>query len=111
MRIAKDGKQFDIDILGDIETGDVEIIQFLRPNGKRRRMLCYVGEQIATMAENQVISVEELTTGEVAIHSRFTGQPEESEKMKLATNGPGEKAPDKILSILIKEQYNANLNK
>ena len=67
MRIAKDGLPFDIDndVDGDFpsEEGYVELIQFLRPNGRRRRMIANVGIELAKKAENMILSCEELTTG------------------------------------------------
>ena len=109
MRIAKDGKPFDVDNfdeLDELEEGEVEIIQFMRPNGKRRRMASNVGKDVAKLAENQILSAEELTTGEVAIYSRLIGEDEEQESMKLAENSAGDKNPTAVLISLIKEKSN-----
>ena len=92
MRIASDGKPFDIDnftLDEDAGPGDVEIIQFLRPDGRRRRMLAEVGE--------------ELGTGEVAIYTRRKSAPVEAERLELAENGPGKNSPTEVLKRMIEK--------
>lgn len=106
-KIAKDGLPFDIDNVGELRKGEVEIIQFLRPDGKRRRMTAFVGEDGVKIAENQILSAEELTTGEIAIYSRLINEPEEKEIVEIATNGPGENSPTNVLKKVIKEKNNA----
>lgn len=107
MRIASDGLAFDIDKLDeDAGPGEVEIIQFLRPNGRRRRMLAEVGEELAAKARGLIVSVEELGTGEVAIYVRRKGESEEEERLELAENGPGKNSPTEVLKRMI-EQYGA----
>lgn len=105
MKIAKDGLPFDIDNNVDVnfpsEEGYVELIQYLRPSGKRRRMIANVGKELAKKAENMILSCEELTTGEIALYARWQDQGEESEIMELADNGPGEREPTKMLVKLI----------
>jgi hypothetical protein len=104
MRIASDGLAFDIDNLDeDAGPGDVEIIQFLRPNGQRRRMLTYVGEELAAKAKDLIISAEELGTGQVAIYVRRKGESEEEERLELAENGPGKNSPTEVLKRMIKQ--------
>jgi len=105
MRIAKDGKPFDVDDLEHqpCSPTDVEIIQFLRPDGKRRRVLTEVGEEYAKLAKNMVISAEELTTGEIAIYVRKIGEPVEKERLEIAINGPGDKSPIECVKRLIKK--------
>jgi len=106
MRIAKDGKPFDVDNLAYLPCGPagVEIIQFLRPDGMRRRMLAEVGEELAKKAKNLIISAEELTTGEIAIYVRKVGEPEPevNEAVEIAVNGSGDKSPNECLKRLIK---------
>ena len=106
MRIAKDGKPFDIDNLEYQPCGsaDVEIIQFLRPDGKRQRMLAEVGEELAEKAKNLIISAEELTTGEIAVYVRKIGEPTEKERLEIAVNGPGDKSPTECLKRLIEKE-------
>ena len=105
MRIASDGKPFDVDnITEDAGLGDVEIIQFLRPNGRRRRMLADVGEELAAKAKDLIISAEELQTGKVAIYTRRKSEPVEAERLELAENGPGKNSPTEVLKRMI-ERY------
>ena len=104
MRIASDGKPFDIDLIEeDVAPGDVEIIQFMRPDGRRRRMLTYVGEELAAKAKDLIVSVEELGTGEVAIYVRRKGESEEAEHLELAENGPGKNSPTEVLKRMIEK--------
>lgn len=103
MRIASDGLAFDIDNLDeDAGPSEVEIIQFLRPNGRRRRMLVEVGEDLAAKAKDLIISAEELQTGEVAIYTRRKSEPVEAERLELAENGPGKNSPAEVLKRMIK---------
>lgn len=103
MRIAKDGKPFDVDNLPDNGNSDeVEIIQYLRPNGRRRRMLAQVGEEIAKLAQNLIITAEELSGMGVSITIRKQGEPEENELIDIANNGPGENSPTNVIIKLIK---------
>lgn len=104
MKIAKDGKPFDVDNFGDLSPGEVEVIQLLRPDGRRRRMAAMIGEEYAAMAEDLILSAEELTTGEVAIYARKIGDPEESEAVEIAENGPGDNSPIDCLIRVIKRK-------
>ena len=104
MRIASDGLPFDIDNLDeDAGSRDVEIIQFLRPAGRRRRMLAEVGEELAAIATDLIISAEDLLTGMVAIYVRKKGEPEDSEHLELAQNGPGQNSPAEVLKRMIRQ--------
>lgn len=104
MRIASDGLAFDVDNLNeDPRSGDVEIIQFLRPNGRRRRMLADVGEELAMKAKDLIISAEELQTGQVAIYIRRKKGTGKSERCEIAENGPGENSPTEVLKRMINE--------
>jgi hypothetical protein len=99
--LAKDGKPFDIDYKMVPTEEEVEVIQYLRPNGKRRRMLAPVGKKYVEKAKDLIISVEELTTGEVAIYVRKINDPIDDEVMELAYNGPGDNSPTNVLRRLI----------
>lgn len=106
MRTAKDGKPFDIDnISGEVREDEVEVIQFLRPEGKRRRMLANVGAEAAKKAEDIVLSAEELTTHRVALYARFTDEPEEKEITEIVENGPGADSPSECLKCLIEKKF------
>lgn len=104
MRIAKDGKPFDVDFLPDLGPEFVEIIQFLRPNGKRRRMAAAIGVDLVEKTKNLIISTEELKTGEIAIYVRKIGDPIEKERLEIAENGPGDKSPNECLKRLITKE-------
>lgn len=110
MRIAKDGKAFDIDDLPNTEPEkeEVEVIQFLKPEGKRRRALAPVGEEYAKLAENMVLSAEELQTGELAIYVKYQDEPAEKEMVEIAENNPGESSPTETLKRLIKFKTEEN---
>jgi len=102
MRVAKDGKPFDVDNIDeDLMSDEVELIQFLRPDGKRRRMAATVGEKLAKKASALVLSTEVLPTGEIALYAKRLGASEE--KCFLAENGPGKNFPTDVLIKLIKE--------
>lgn len=85
---------------------EVEIIQYLRPNGTPRRMLAPVGEEYVKKAEDMVLTCEELTTGEVALYCRFADERIDHETMKLADNGSSENEPTKVLQRLIDKKWN-----
>lgn len=104
-RLAKDGLSFDIDNIGrETYEDEVEIIQFLRPDGRRRRMVASVGKEIAKLAENQILSAEALTTGEIALYSYLLKEGIENEFIELAKNGPGKESPSNSLIKLIKRK-------
>lgn len=105
-RIAADGKPFDQDFLGR-ETWDneVEVIQYLRPNGVRRRMTAPCRNAIIAKVWRMIVSAEVLPTQQIAIWVRGGDEPEENEILDLADNGPGERSPDKVLEMLIDKKF------
>lgn len=107
--IAKDGKEFDENILGDLDSDELEIIQFLRPNGIRRRMSTKLTTELVNKAKNIIISAEELTTGKIAIYGRKIGEPVESEYLLLADNFEGDNSPNKILEKVINHVVERNI--
>jgi len=80
---------------------EVEVTQYLRPNGRKRKMYVTVGVDIAEKAKGLILSAEQLTTGLIAIYARRKGESEEKEKMRLAENGPGNNSPTNKLIELI----------
>ena len=105
MRIAKDGKPFDIEFDGlEIRDDEVEVIQYMRPDGKRRRMLAPVGKGFVEMAKDMVISADQITIGRVAIHVRYKNEEEKRKITRTAQNGPGRNSPTKVLRALIKKK-------
>lgn len=106
MRRAKDGQLFDVEyVTTDTSPNEVEVIQFLRPSGKRRRMLCAVGGKFADMAEDMILSGEELRTGEIVLYARFIDEDKEKEISEIAINGPGEHSPTECLKRLIEKKF------
>jgi len=81
---------------------EVELTQYLRPNGRKRIVFAPVGKRFVKMAKDLVLSCEELTTGEIAIYARRHGEDEEDEALLLAENSDGEKNPTAVLIELIK---------
>ena len=107
MRVAKDGYPFDIDEAGEAGPADVEIIQFLRPNGKRRRMVAEVGVDLAETAKDLIVSAEDLGNGKVAVYVRSKEEHPDKEHVSLATNGPGPDNPTAVLQRMIRKYVNA----
>lgn len=103
MKLAKDGLPYDIDKVGSLADGEVEIIQYLRPSGKRRRMATHLGNKWAEKAQNLIISAEELRTGEIIIYVQKISQEVGQEKIGIANNESGPNSPDEILKRLIEE--------
>lgn len=106
-RLAKDGLMYDIDnIAGELSENEVEVIQFLRPSGKRRRMVAPVGKEAAEKAKSLILSAEMLMGGTLALYARKVGESEEGkrigERMELAENGPGNNSSTNVLKRLIK---------
>ena len=107
MRIAADGYPFDVDEAGDTGPTEVEIIQFLRPNRKRRRMVADVGADLAEAAKDLILSAEELGTGNVAVYVRTKEEHPDKEHVSLADNGPGPNNPTEVLQRMIRKYANA----
>jgi hypothetical protein len=106
MRLASDGKPFDIDNLGrPTYDNEVEIIQYLRPNGKRRRMTCPAPNYILAKVAGMIIEAEEIRTGEIAIWVRGKNEPEENQILEVAINGPGENGTTEVLFRLIERKF------
>lgn len=103
--LAADGKPYDIDNIKELALGEVEVIQYLRPDGKRRRMAVPLGEDYVEKAKDLILSAEELTTGAIALYARKKAWPTERESIELAKNGPGPESPDKKLRLLIDRVY------
>lgn len=86
-RLAKDGRPFHLDDLGrDSLPEEVEVIQYLRPGGSRRRLLVNVGKHHTELAADMILSAEVLTTGMIALWIRFRGEPVEAEEVAIAPN-------------------------
>jgi len=80
---------------------EVEVTQYLRPDGKKQRVFAQVGEDLAAKCGDLILSAEVLSTGLIAIYARFKDEGTEAEIMDLAENGPGDKSPAAVLTKLI----------
>lgn len=84
---------------------EVTLTQYIRPNGTPREVHADISDVAAEMAEDMTLSCEVLTTGEIAIYVRYSGDPEEKESMELAVNEPHNNDPVEKLEGLIREVY------
>lgn len=80
---------------------EVPIVQFLRPDGRKRLDKVDLPDEIAQKAADMYLSSEVLRTGEIALYARFKDQPDEAEELMIATNAPGPRQPDLVLVHLI----------
>jgi len=103
--LARDGKPYDVPNTDLIATDDeLEIIQYLRPTGTRRRVLAKVGKNYVKKANNLIISTEVLIDGQIAIWVRHKNEPEEKERVEFAENcfdEKSEKNPNAVLKRMI----------
>lgn len=84
---------------------EVTLTQYIRPNGLPRNVRADISDLAAEMAEDMILSCEILTTGEVALYVRYSGEPEENESMELAVNEPNNNDPVVKLEGLIRRVY------
>ena len=84
-----------------METGEVRIRQYLRPNGNTRTVITTIDKERAEKAKHLRISCECLPTNEIVIYGRHNTDEEEEEITEIATNGPGENEPNIALCRLI----------
>ncbi len=99
--IAKDGKPYDIEDVLKLTENETEVIQYLVPDGKRRKMATLVGRDYVEKAENLIISVEILSPDEVVLYARRINEPKEKDKIMIATNDQGENNTIIMLKKLI----------
>ena len=96
---------YDINNLAGQEPSEneVELTQYVRPNGLKRRMFAPVSKGHAGKAKEAklILSCEDLGTGKIALYGRRPDQSEEDEKLVLADNRPGPHEPAKMLEGLI----------
>lgn len=88
--IARDGRPYDIDFLGVLHPQEIEVIEYLKPNGVRRRSAIAVGESYAQRAKDLIFSAEVERNG-VIIYARRIDQPEDEEIIRVV-----EKDRDKV---------------
>jgi len=84
-----------------LKDGEVEIIQYIRPNGLRKRLLADIDKEHADKAKNYRFSCEWMTGGLVMLYGRRHDQTDEDELTEMAENGPGNNTPNDALIRLI----------
>lgn len=100
--IAKDGKSFNIDNINrKLEDNEVEIIQYLRPDAQRRRMVTTLTKELVSKANNMILSAEQTDHMHLAIYGRFVGQDEEDEITMIADNFESPNDPNAVLENMI----------
>lgn len=82
---------------------EVEVTQYLRPNGRKTAVYAAVGLDYVKKAEGLVFSTEVLNTGQVVVYGRRKGQKEEDEISRITENGPGDRNPTNMLKEIIDE--------
>lgn len=85
----------------------VQLTQFVHPHGRRRTMEMDLPDDIADLAEKQVLTCECMPNdySKMVFYSYPVGSdPDEDpsvEEIEIGDNGPGENSPKKTLSRLI----------
>jgi len=88
------------------KSNEIEVTQYLRPDGKR--VLCFapVGEFYVEKAEGMIFSAEVSRDSLcVLLYARLAEDPEEEELCEIASNGPGPNEPPICLRRMIDELY------
>lgn len=82
---------------------EVEVTQYLPPDGVPVKSFAPVGDKHAQMAEGMVLSGEILLTGDIVLYARWKEQSENDEISELAVNEPGPNEPTEVLKRLIEQ--------
>jgi len=86
--------------------GEVEVVQYIRPNGRQGKRFASVGAEHAKKAEGMVLTTECIDrNAAVSVAARWADEPEEKETIELATNGPGPDSPVEVLKRLIDRKF------
>jgi len=88
----------------NIQADEIEVTQYIRPNGKQKKVYAPVGEEYVEMAEGMVISSEVIPGNKVAIYIRMDYEPEEDESVYIADNEAGDNEPTDVLRRAIREK-------
>jgi len=93
----------DLDLLEPIPKRDdeVELTQYIRPNGKKSIVYAPVGKDYVEKAKDFIFSTEILSTGVIAIYGKKVGQSDEDELTELANNFESLNTPTIALKRLI----------
>lgn len=84
---------------------EVEVTQYLRPNGKKRTIMCQVGKDHVEKSKNMILEAEVLPGNMVCFWVRFKDEEEELQFLDITYNGPGDRCPENILKELIDRKY------
>ena len=89
----------------------IPVIQYVRPNGIKRKVEAPVREKFAKMAETMILSTE-MTPAGVFTYCRFKDQEEEEELTELFQNTPDiKKVYHEITEKLIQRVYEKRFGK
>jgi len=81
----------------------VKLVQYLRPNGRRREVEASIGNETAEKARGMILSCEVLMTGQVVLYAKYPEDKEEEEFCRLSSNGP---EIQMILEKMIQDKWN-----
>jgi len=102
MALAPDGKKYDVDNLkrrpGPTE---VEVIQFVRPKGKRRKLFFDVSEDTAQASREMVLSADVDAQNIVSMYVRWKDEPDESEAVGTIPNVKANISPADVVMKLV----------
>ena len=90
---------------------DVEVTQYLRPNGRKRIVYAPIGKDYVEKSKNMVCSAEQLNTGQIVMYIRWDYQEDENELIEFATNAPGNNSPNEVLKGLIDSLWNEKIGR
>jgi hypothetical protein len=86
--------------------GEVNLVQYIFPNGIRKNVTCQMPDDVCKMAENQILSCEcGGFLDKVTLYSRKLDWLEEDEIIYFADNGGGENQPSIVLESLIRKVH------
>ncbi len=81
---------------------EIELTQYMMPNGRRTQVKTDVEDEIADMVVGMRLSCEMLMTQEIALYAIYPGEKEEKEMIRVCKNGPEVQI---VLGNLIRDKY------
>lgn len=90
------------------QPNEVEVTQFLMPNGKRKKVYADVGKDYAEKANkrNMILSIEVTFGGLVTVYGRLPDMDEEDELCEISMEGRQSTGPINLLKKIIDELDN-----
>lgn len=102
MALAPDGKKYDVDNLGRRPgPTEAEVIQFVRPKGKRRKLFFDVTENLAQASREMVLSADVDDQNIVSMYVRWKDEPDEMEAIGTIPNVKANITPSDVVMKLI----------